>query len=357
MGSIKSLIRLLLTGIALSIATSSTGENTMASTSDIAAYLQKQGPQLYFGNQSIFDNLELVISDESFQGIAIAAPGQINTNEQHELPVILVSQQTVLRGWEVSEQNNLQLAITDLNSGRVLMRRILEDLKDMEQSDSMAVVRPPKPTGSAATGIETKIQKVDALSYFELPWQSGRLSITAICFDQISNTAQVDLFGQQPAQLETMPVSPHPAETRPALPSFLPPEQSPPISQEGLVFTVDTSLITNKQLVIHGGFSKTLAQNEHLPTPGTIIDNETHQHAVAVVPITIAVLGLDWRVPRLRILGVPVYAPGLSPNRTSARGYFSVALATNESPLASGPIVIYAFMQGRIYGPVKIQVP
>ncbi len=329
----------------------------MNSASDIAKYLNKQGPQIYSGNRSIFNHLELAISDEPFQGIAIAVPEQIKTDEQQELPVILVSQQTVLRGWEVSKQNNLQLAITDLNNGRVSIRRILEDRKYMEQSDSMTIVRPPKPTGNAATGIETKVQKVNALPHFELPWQSGRLSITAICFDQISNTVQVDLFGQQSIQLETMSVSPRPAETRSALPSFLPPEQSLLIPQEGLVFTVDTSLITNKQLVIHGGFSKTLTQNEYLPTSESFIDNETRQHALAVVPVTIAVLGLDWRVPKLQTLGVPVYASSFPPNRALARGYFSVDMATNESPLTSGSLVIYAFMQGHIYGPVKIQFP
>ena len=327
----------------------------MDSASDIVSYLQKQG-SLFSGKQPFFDMLELAISDEPFQGIAITAPEQIKTNEQHELPVILVSQQTVLRGWEVSEQNNLQLAITDLNSGRVLIRRILEDPKDMEQSGNMAVSRSPAPTGSAAVGIETNIQKIDVLPYFDLPWQSGSLSITAICFDQVSNTAQVDLLGQQPVQFKRTPVSPHPTEIRSNLPSFLPHEQSL-IPDEGLFFTVDTSLIANKQLVIHGSFSKILTKNEQLSIPEAIIDNETHQQVVAVVPISIAILGLDWGIPKLQTIGVPIYKQSLLPNRTSAKGYFSVDMASYESPLASGTIVIYAFMHGRIYGPIKTQIP
>ena len=90
-----------------------------------------------------------------------------------------------------------------------------------------------------------------------------------------------------------------------------------------------------------------------------VIDNDTNQQVVGVVPITFAVFGLDWKFLRLRTIGAPVYEATPSIGGSSSQGYFSIDIfSENDSPLPQGQYVIFAFTEGIdigiVYGPQKM---
>jgi len=78
----------------------------------------------------------------------------------------------------------------------------------------------------------------------------------------------------------------------------------------------------------------------------------------AVVPVTLAVLGLDWDVPLRFDWAVPVYGDPLEAGMP-ARGSFAIdALASGDTrSLEPGKHVCYIVVDGRIFGPHFFKVP
>ena len=81
------------------------------------------------------------------------------------------------------------------------------------------------------------------------------------------------------------------------------------------------------------------------------------EKVAAVVPVTLAVLGLDWDVPLRFDWAVPVYGDPLEAGMP-ARGSFAIdALGTgNTRSLGPGKHVCYIVMDGRIIGPIDLPV-
>ncbi len=333
----------------------------MAKTSDIITILHGHEAQLFQGDQGLFDTLEFTLSDLSFEGLAVTVPEKIQTDTMQELPVILVSQQTVLRGWQVSEQNNLLLALIDLNTGTVRTVPISTDAKAGENSGSQTPGRPPQPNPQAGAALETKIRKVDARPHFAIPWNTGAYSVVAFCYDWASNAARVELMGKEKIDPTFFSVSPRPMESAQYgwIPtSYIPGDKTPPAPQVGVAFHVDPALTNERLVVAAGSFTKKLGANEILPAPETLKDHDTAQEVYAVVPITFMILGLDWKVPRLREMGIPIYRAGAGTDDKAAHGYFWVdVLAQEEAPLTKGRYVLYAFLEGVAYGPEYFDIP
>ena len=75
------------------------------------------------------------------------------------------------------------------------------------------------------------------------------------------------------------------------------------------------------------------------------------------MPVTLVILGLDWKFPRPFTWAVPVQDRGsVAPGKT-AHGTFDIdALAGGFSPLDPGRYVAYIIMDGGIFGPQSFQV-
>lgn len=331
----------------------------MANTSDVVSVLQAQLSQASGAFGRGVDTLELALSDMPFDGIAIAAPSRVEAHQLGELPVILASQQTVLRGWEVPEQDNLHIAVADLNTGRVSMKRVLEDAKDLEHGAGVSQGRPPKPSPAAGAAIETKVRKLDLAALFRLPRRSGSLTVTAFCFERVSNSVRVELLGSDSPVRDVHRISPWPAEGRVQGETMMPSYNGRgEVPQGGLDFQVQSRPAVGGSLVFAGAFAKALAEDQLLPLPEVVKDNEVSQRVVAVIPITLVVLALDSRAPRLRLVGVPVYAANLTSGRSSARGYFAVDFVDgDEPPLPRGRVAAYVLMEGQVYGPQLAELP
>jgi hypothetical protein len=335
-----------LAGFAVAARTPSKG-HSMVTTAEVALMLQRQGDRLFEGTSATFTQLELSVARTDFRGIAIAAPAQVQTDSKSSVPVVVMMQQTVLRAWEVPDQYNLMLAVTDLQSGTVRAGRALHDPKDEEAAGRKPAVRPPKPTGLAASGIATKVRRLDVRVS---PNQSGALAIVAIAFDVASNTATVDLTGSKPrAPGAAAAILPRP-DPGPGLPSYAPASRMPQPPRTGVAFAIESS--AGAGIVLRGAFSKVLALHEELPVPQNVRDNGIDRQTSAVVPLTIAVLGLEWKAPQLHPLAVPVYgAAGVTPGQ-NVTGQFATVIPA----LPAGQYVAYVFMEGVPYGPQKLQV-
>jgi hypothetical protein len=199
----------------------------------------------------------------------------------------------------------------------------------------------------AASGIATKAHRFDVRIS---PGQSGSLAIAALSFDLASNTATVDLAGSKPR----VPGAPAAIAPRPnpgqGLPSYVSAARMPQSPRNGLAFVMETP--ASAGILVRGAFSKVLALHEELPVPQNVRDNGIDRQTSAVVPLTIAVLGLDWKAPQLHPLGVPIYgATGVTPGQ-NVTGQFATVIPA----LPAGQYVAYVFMDGVPYGPQKLQV-
>jgi hypothetical protein len=321
----------------------------MVTTVEAAAMLQKRGDRLLEGDSRVFTEVELAVARTDFRGLAIAAPAQVRTDGKPVVPVVLLTQQTVLRAWEVPDQYNLMLAVTDLDSGAVRASRALVDPKDEAPANAVRPPRPPKPTGSAASGIATKVRRLEVPVP---PGQSGALAIAVISFDVISNTSKVDLAGSKArAAGPARAVSPRPDPAQ-GLPTYAPSRRTLKAPPSGVAFAIEASGgPANAPIVVHGAFAKAVAAHDSLPQPESVRDNGVDRQASVVIALTIAILGPEWSAPRLYPLAVPVYGARVAQGQ-SVTGQF----ATGIPQLPAGPYVAYVLMDGVPYGPQKLQV-
>ena len=325
----------------------------MVTTADTALMLQRQGDRLFEGGKEALTEIELTVSRSDFRGTALVVPRQIQTDSQASVPVVLLSQQTVLHAWEVPEQYNLMVAVSDLDSGIVRVTRALVDRKEEERGGGDVAVRPPKPSEAMANAVVTKAHRLDLRATQS---QTGTLAIAAISFDVVSNTSTVELVGSKPRATGVAHViSPRPNPAQ-GLPTYAPTARSPQAPRSGLAFSIETAGASGANTIVNGAFAKVLAVHEDLPTPQQVRDNGVEHQATAVVPLTVMILGLGWKAPRLYSLAVPVYdSVNVTPGQV-VRGQFASQIPLAEAALPQGQYVAYVFMDGVAYGPQRFQL-
>lgn len=326
--------------------------NTMLTPAEAASMLQQLGPPLFQGSAEALTHVELAAARSDFRGLAVAVPPQLASDTASAVPVVLLSQQTVLRAWQVSEQYNLMLAVTDVDTGAVRITRALVDAKDGESRDSSPPQRPPAPTGAAAAGVSTKVHRLEVRIP---PGHTATLAVAAMSFDRVSNTAVVALAGSRPKAAATVrAINPRPSPA-PGLPTYAATSRSPKPPQLGLEFGVEVPPGA-AGITVFGAFAKPLAGHELLRATQAMRDNGVDRQATAVVPLTVAVLGLDWQAPRMHTLAVPVYGAPDLPIGQRMSGYFDAPVPLGMA-LPAGEYVAYVLMDGVPHGPHKFRVP
>jgi hypothetical protein len=321
----------------------------MVTTVEAAAMLQKRGERLFEGDSRLFTEVELAVARTDFRGLAIATPAQFRSDGK-PLPVVLLTQQTVLRTWEVSDQYNVMLVVTDADSGAVRARRALADPKDEAPANAVRPPKPPKPSGAAASGVSTKVRRLEVPVP---PGYSGALAVAVISFDALSNTSTVQVAGSRPRT----PPAPRAVAPRPdpgqGLPTYAPTRRTLKPPPGGVAFALEPSGgPANAPIVVHGAFSRPAAPQDILQQAENVRDGGADRQARAVLPLTVVILGLDWSAPRLYPLAVPVYAAQPIAAGQPVTGQF----ATGVPRLPAGEYVAYVFMDGVPYGPQKLQV-
>jgi hypothetical protein len=325
----------------------------MATKSQLAStLLPLSDAELIAVRQDQLDQLELTLSDTPFEGLLLRAPAQVDVNSASSLPMIVATQKSVLRGWEVVQSKNLTVFLTDIDSGRTQAATPLEDPKDLEPNAPIDAPRPPRPSGSAARGTSTAVWRFDARELFDMAWRPGRYALAAVSWDWASNTQQVRLAGSG-GEAASRPTRVEPAAAAGSgLPSYRPFKGGPQAPQQGLVFDLRPSPDGRHQIAA-GAFT-IKARDAHLGMPS---DQSVAQGIAALVPITVAVLSLDAPQPWLYSWAVPVYGRAPATPGDSLTGYFAIDLATSAfGRLPAGSYVAYLMAEGSLLGPRRVQL-
>jgi len=346
----------------------------MASSEQVASgILTPTFPQYFGAEEALSDLFESKLSAADFDGVAINAPKEIPIGAHSELPVVLGTKETLLRAWEVVRGQNCVLIATESNTGQVRMAQAFPD----PPGKALFVAAPeatrgPKPEGATAEGTVATVRKIDAKKLLSLPWQPGTFSLAIVMYDWASNQVQVSLQGDgERAKAEPKEVSPRPkvpkapedatpadAKAPPEMPTYERNIKTPPLAGGRAALDIDTSPLSDAKLAVHGAFSTTI-KSYHLPK-----SEETHrlrdgqQHPVrAVVPVTVAVLAVDWQVPMRFDWAVPVYGNQELQVGAKVEGQFSIdALEGSEIKLKVGKYVAYLVLDGSVLGPKSFEV-
>ncbi len=325
----------------------------MIATSEIVANILNLTEEEYFsaGTTALAARQRALLSSD-YTGIAVNAPASIMTGQHDKLPLVLAMRMGGDRDWEVGLRDNCILVGTNLHTGKVHFANGLASDKELtSRGGRIKQPKGPKPPGLAV--VAAQIIELDPRNRLPLPWDTGLWSLGVLYYDWPSNTVTVKLEGngpaEQPAGRAIFPVSTGGGD----LPSYQPTAKTPPCPAAGAAFTVEAKTVQDQQqLIIHGAFTTTI-KCYHLATSP---DSGPSGPAV-IVPVTLAILGLDWKFPRPFTWAVPVQDRGaVAPGKT-AHGTFAIdALAGGFSPLDPGRYVAYIIMDGGIFGPQPFQV-
>ena len=348
-------------------------EHSMANTEEIMANILNLTEAEFFSeDNSILTQREFQFVDIDFWGVVVNTPRQILTDRHDKLPLLIAMRYSGDRGWDVRLKDNTILVGTNLQDGTVHFAKAFISERELtsrwREKKAPHGPKPPQlPIRSAG------IRLVDAKRRLHIKWNSGIWALGVIYYDWCSNTVVVELKGDGPPQPSPAP-SVHPTPNPNAgatekwlfgllkrkklvFPSYLPNSKTPKLTKPGLSFVIDTKFKDGIQLTVHGAFS-TITKAHYIPeTITTHIFADGKKHKVgAVVPLTLAIVGLDWDVPIRFDCAIPVYSNQKIQPGAPLQGYFALdVLAKAGNKLPAGDYVAYVVMEGNIYGPVKFK--
>jgi len=307
----------------------------MASTAEIvASILDLTEKEFFSADRSVFAPRESRLLDMDFWGVAVNAPRQIWTDHHDKLPLIMATRFSGERGWEVRLRDNCILVGTNLQDGSVHFANAL---------------------------VTEKLTELDARGRLHIRWNTGIWSLGVIYYDWSSNTVVVDLKGDEevkPRLARSVRPEPNPLGV-PALPCYLPMPQTPQPPDSGISFRVEFRVEQGQQkLNVFGAFALPVREL-HLPQQKVVhqFKDGRKENVAAVVPVTLAVLALDWDLPLRFDWAVPVYGEELKVGLL-ARGCFAFdALPELDDKLPNGKYVAYVIIEGEVYGPVRFEIP
>ncbi|HFQ81469.1 MAG TPA: hypothetical protein ENK33_08880 [Desulfobacterales bacterium] len=335
----------------------------MVSTNDIAAnILDFDEDEFFSAEPPVLEPREEQLLDQDYFGVAVNVPREIETGSRDKLPLIMAAKFSGTRDWDMPLRDNCVLVGTNLQDGTVRFAKAFVSKKELQSRGrpEREPNRGPKPPGLALAAAQ--LSALDARERLHIEWETGLWSLGVIYYDWPSNTVVVELLGDENiTSFPAVPVSPEPDPRGAAfLPCFLPTAKTPQPPESGLAFTGEFKVENEKQhLNIFGSFVVKV-QDFHLPAQKSAYQfhDEKQPNIAAVVPVTLAVLGLDWDEPLQFDWAVPVYGGPLTVGMP-ANGCFAIdAFATghNAPVLRPGKYVCYLIMDGRIFGPKTLQV-
>lgn len=323
----------------------------MNTLEEVSTALQQAGPALHEADSTARDRLEFALAGSRFRGLALAAAARV---EAGKLPLVLATQQTVARGWEVGLQNNLKFAIVDEETGKLSVVPALQTAKDAEFASSAAnpPAKPPAPTGAAANAVETALRRFDLGTLAPAALAPGRRQITALAYDQASNSVATLLPGTPSAPAARI-ISPLPDAEAGSGTSYYVAADPMVVAGEGHEVTLETG---NRggvpTITVDGTVGLSITAADLLPEPRTVPDRGAHRSAHAVFPMSLVIVGQDIGTPRIWNLGVPVYRE-VSAGTPIAAAFRIVLTGPNASSLPTKRRA-WLFAGGRVIGPLAV---
>ena len=331
----------------------------MVSTNDIVAkILNLDEDEFFSADQSVLGPRDEQLLDLDYFGVAVNAPPRIETGSRGKLPLIMATQFSGDRGWDIRLRDNCILVSTNLQDGTVQFAKAFVSEKELRSRGRLEKVpKGPKPPGLAIAAAQ--LTELDPKGRLHIKWNSGIWALGVIYYDWPSNTVVVELQGDEEVKPSpAIPVSPEPDPRGAAFfPRYLPTDKTPKPPESGLTFTGEFKVKDKKQqLNIFGSFAVPV-RDFHLPAQKLVhqFPDGRQENVAAVVPVTLAVLGLDWEEPIQFDWAMPVYGEPLAVGML-ARGCFAIDALANAQALSPGKYVCYLIMDGRIFGPKTLQV-
>lgn len=316
----------------------------------------------FFGqDQSLIDEREAMLLDTGFEGIAVNAPHQILTAKHDSLPLAIAARYSGTRGWAVPLKDNTLLVAMNLESGKVNFSKAFSSERDATNRWP----EPKEPRGAIPSGLAistASLKLLDVRQQLNIDWMSGKWALGAIYYDWPSNIITLDIEGEKKQKSHPLlSIKPTPDLRGSAfLPNYLPTGQTPPQPESGLIFKTSFKVEKSEpQLNVFGSFSLPI-DDFHLPAKKMehhFLDG-SKKNVAALIPVTFAVIGLDWDEPIQFDWIVPVYGENAQ-REMSVKGNFSIdALTTDLSvELPAGEYVCYILTPGQIFGPNTFLVP
>ena len=336
----------------------------MTTSQDIATQVLAISDAELFQRKLALDDRELRLLDQDFLGVALAAPSAVSIADRDSLPLLVAFRGTGLRAWEVPRDRNALLAAVDLDTRDVFFGQVFRDRKLEEHPPPGAPPATPRPAGVSATSVGAFVRRVDARAILDLPWRPARYRIALINYDVVSNLVDVTLEGPSAPSVgvarEVRPRPPGPGGdpgARPNIPTYLPYDgATAPSAPLELQLAPDAT--RGARLLAWGGFSLT-AEAAHLPEQLAAIPeiDGAPRSVAAVVPLTIALVGLNAPAPARADLALPVYGAWLAQPGADLSGHFMLDVsAAVRGGATAGEHQVYAFFEGRIFGPIRATI-
>jgi hypothetical protein len=202
---------------------------------------------------------------------------------------------------------------------------------------------------------------VDARAKLGIRWNTGVWSLSIISFDWSSNTVIVKLNGDEPAQSSPVhvidpPPANDPGTGEPVLPCYVPIAKTPQLPDSGLSFVIEQSGVgDDSHLMVYGSFSLP-AREFMLPTDQPLTD-QRGENIAAAVPLSLLVVGLNWRSPDRFDWVIPVHGEALRTD-APARGCFAIDAFAGRGAqsIEAGDYICYMVVGGQIFGPQSLKI-
>ncbi len=302
------------------------------------------------------------LSGINFYGISINCLPKIELKEETSLPIIIVTQESGLRAWQVSLKSSCSLIATNLETREIFFGRPFWDPETETSLEEIDEVKYQKPEGGQAVSILSDATRVDARKVLGLPWTPGRYRFNVVSFDWISNSVDVALEGTVPEEM-VPPASVsrliEPAKSGDGyLPTYLRVSSSPKL-QTGASTAADVTVTPkpnpHTQLLVSGSFS-VIADETHLPFVAYNIPeiDGVDKNVAAAVPVTLALFVKNSSIPYRFDWKIPIYSERPIKPGDRVEGYFSLdAFRGTEYYLIAGDYVAYLIIEGQIFGPTS----
>lgn len=340
----------------------------------ITTILNLNHEQFFQDDKSLLSKLDLSLSNTDFIGIAVNAPKKIKTDTDNELPFYIATRKTGIRDWQVSQEKNCILTATDLNMGDVYFAEAFPDIKGRTHgAQPQEIISDTKPSDLPL--FSSKVYRIDAQNVLALPWNSGKFALAAISYDWPSNSVEVELIGdKKPEKSQAKEVFPPPnpnagatekrlfgllERQKQVFPSYIRSLKIPkPPDKIGLSFKIEEPKKANRRLFVYGVFV-CAAKQQYLPDAKI-----SHRYAdgkirnvAAVVPMTFAIVGVDWPVPERYDWAVPAYSDREIQQGQPVIGFFSIDVFDGMGQrLPEGNYAAFIIMDGVVYGPQKFRL-
>ncbi|MYN19904.1 hypothetical protein GTP81_24465 [Rugamonas sp. FT107W] len=132
------------------------------------------------------------LTGQRFEGLALRAPAQVDTDASHALPLLVTIGQGSERARQVPLQRNAFVFVTRLGRGDSWATRAFSTPEGKILGPASKRPAPPPPDKSISVlGVEAR----DMLRLGMLPREAGRYAVRMIAWDWVSNTVSVTLTG------------------------------------------------------------------------------------------------------------------------------------------------------------------